>query len=426
MALKRKASPGLADNLMISCGSDQSHAQPALATRNSFAPAAASRESWAEAVGAAAAAAQRGRKRFVGVRQRPSGRWVAEIKDTIQKIRVWLGTFDTAEEAARAYDEAACLLRGSNTRTNFWPRAAGAGAGAAAAVTPLQHLSPPPPPALPSKVTNLLLLRLKKARGSAGAVAQQAAPPVQQKHRQAQQVYGGQEEYSFHVDDFLSYNDDISTGDELQDVKHEEGSNCSQATEDDGDEEEEEAPLDFRFMDKQPSPAREFDDAAGLYSPFEVVADELGVGGAAEVEPSSAYAAGEGTASEPSSGAINEVMKRMKYERKISASLYALSGVSECLRMRLGCGGGDDVGTGIRHELALSGLKGVCRKHQQEVVGEGSNAVGHEETSSCSNSVVSSEATSSSPEAATSSPQDAKAVDSDMLLWSTLDLPPIC
>ncbi|XP_073005845.1 ethylene-responsive transcription factor ERN1-like [Typha latifolia] len=57
--------------------------------------------------------------KFVGVRQRPSGRWVAEIKDTTKKIRVWLGTFETAEAAARAYDEAACLLRGSNTRTNF-------------------------------------------------------------------------------------------------------------------------------------------------------------------------------------------------------------------------------------------------------------------------------------------------------------------
>lgn len=60
-----------------------------------------------------------GTNKFVGVRQRPSGRWVAEIKDTTQKIRMWLGTFETAEEAARAYDEAACLLRGSNTRTNF-------------------------------------------------------------------------------------------------------------------------------------------------------------------------------------------------------------------------------------------------------------------------------------------------------------------
>ncbi|KAL7154339.1 hypothetical protein ABFS83_04G227500 [Erythranthe nasuta] len=57
--------------------------------------------------------------KFVGVRQRPSGKWVAEIKNTTQKIRMWLGTFDTAEEAAQAYDEAACLLRGSSRRTNF-------------------------------------------------------------------------------------------------------------------------------------------------------------------------------------------------------------------------------------------------------------------------------------------------------------------
>ncbi|KAK1268633.1 Ethylene-responsive transcription factor RAP2-11 [Acorus gramineus] len=91
---------------------------------------------------------RRVRKRYVGVRQRPSGRWVAEIKDTIQKIRVWLGTFNTAEEAARAYDEAACLLRGSNTRTNFWPS------------------SSTTSPALPSKITNLLLLRLKAKKNT--------------------------------------------------------------------------------------------------------------------------------------------------------------------------------------------------------------------------------------------------------------------
>ncbi|WMV17395.1 hypothetical protein MTR67_010780 [Solanum verrucosum] len=368
------------------------------------------------AVAAALGGARRARKRFVGVRQRPS-----------------------AEEAARAYDEAACLLRGANTRTNFWPCSSSSSST----------------PALPSKITNLLINRLKARNNSLAAAAAAAAAasssssssyssePVEI-HDQDKQGEEFKEEEAYFSDlqymEYLKDPEDLITENNMisnmsainvsnftntseaclavndysviQPVKSDENSiagEINNSVKVDSEEEIEEEnntdigevePIDFQFVDEIGSSC--------YYSPFE--------------EINSSEIMEEGMIYGDESSMLSEAMRRMNYERKFSASLYAFNGITECLKLKLKSGRG--VMQRERSEQ-LSRLINACKRNRNNEEEEEKKIKDGEYSSESSSETGPS---SSSPETGSSSStiSEETTYDSELSLWNSIDLPPIC